>query len=93
MPFQPAGTAQTLNVTSTATTISITSQPQCRVYNAGPDACRIKFSNGGTLATSSDVLLPKGLVEVFTRNGQDWLSAITAPTETATIEIMPGSGD
>jgi hypothetical protein len=93
MPFLPAGVAQTLNVSDTATNISISSQPQCRIYNRGPNACRVRFSTGGTLASSSDTYVPKGLVEVFTRNSQDWLSAICASGESAVLEIMPGSGD
>ena len=93
MAFLPAGTAQTLNVTSTSSTISLASQPQCRVWNRGPNPCRIRYSNSGVAATSMDVAIPNGFVEIHTRNNQDWLSAITATGESAVLEIISGSGD
>lgn len=93
MPFQPAGIAQTLNVNATAQIIGLATQPQCRIWNKGPNPARIRYSNNGTMATLQDMVIPNGLVEVHTRNNQDWLSAICASGETAILEIISGSGD
>lgn len=93
MPFQSFGASQTLNVTDTASTISITGVAQCRVWNKGPNPCRIRYSNSAASATSSDMVMANGLVEVHTRAGLDWLSAICSTGETAVLEITPGMGD
>lgn len=93
MPFQPLGTAQTLNVTDAGQVISITAQPQCRIFNAGAQSVRVKFSSNAAAASDADVLVPAGLVEVFTRNGQNWLSAVCATGQISRLEIMPGQGD
>lgn len=93
MPFQYFGPSQTINVTDVATTISLWSLPQSRVWNKGPNQCRIRYSSNAASATLSDMVMPNSFIEVHTRAGQDWLSAICASGETATLEISSGQGD
>lgn len=93
MAFTPAGAAQTLNVTDVSAAISLPSQPQCRLWNRGPNPCRIRYSNTGVAATSMDLIMPNLYVEVHTQNNAAFLSAICATGETAVLEISVGQGD
>lgn len=93
MAFTPAGAAQTLNVTDVSTAIGLPAQPQSRLWNRGPNPCRVKYSNTGLPATGMDLIMPNLYVEVHTQNNVAFLSAICATGETAVLEISVGQGD
>lgn len=65
-----------------------------RVYNAGPNAARIRFSgpSGAALpATATDMNIPPATVEIFTKGDAKFVAAI-CDTGTAAIEFTDGEG-
>jgi hypothetical protein len=94
MAFQPGATAVTMSVSSAGQVIGIDNLIQCRVFNRGPDDCRIKYSSGGTSAQPWDMLMPAGLLEVHSKASTAlYIAAVCESGKTSVLEICTGQGD
>lgn len=94
MAFSPSSPSITLAVTDAGQNTAIQRfASQCRIYNEGPNACRISLDVGAKTITETDMIMPGGLMEVLTKYGADTLSAKCKPGETATLHIVCGGGD
>lgn len=83
-----------MSVTQTAGSISLDNTCRAiRVYNAGPAVVFIRKSIGGATATTSNMPVPPGIVEVFGTNFADSLSAVCATGQTATFYVTQGTGE
>jgi hypothetical protein len=103
--FQPTiGATVSRATTSVSSRVLLGGQPsapgqrfQVRIYNAGPDTAFIRFGDSTVTATSADVPIPSGAIEVmsFTVPEQDvtgaYMAAITA-SGTATVYFTTGVG-
>lgn len=87
----------TIKIAATTTTASGSLDGQSnavRVYNAGPNACRIRFSGpagSAQAATATDMNIPPNTVEILTKGSATFVSAI-CDTGTAAIEFTDGEG-
>lgn len=107
-PFRPTvGTTKTLSATSTSGSVTfdakdvsssttnagtIGGHSVMRVYNAGTQTAFCRWGTGAQTATTADMPLIPGVVEVFDKcYADDTFAAITA-TSTATIYITCGEG-
>ncbi|SRR6266851_5859692 len=101
-PFQTKAPGITISVTSTATTAVVlpTGGPQLRIVNEGPNIAFLAFSKNGVLATlptasqtvTCDAVL-SGEDLILTRGPDDnYISAISRATQTATLSVYVGSG-
>lgn len=91
--FAPKGDA-TVPLTATVVTASATIDKfsnACRVYNAGPSMAFIRFSTGAASALTTDMPLPAGSVETFTKGSADTVAAICA-AGTASLYFTNGEG-
>lgn len=94
--FRP--TAETITLACTAISASTTvlrQEPmQLRIYNAGPNDVFIRLGNGAlTAVVATDMPIPAGAVEVFTKNAAGSVAGICAGTGTATVYLTAGEGE
>jgi len=94
--FHTAGKATTKIAATTTSASAALDQfsNAVRVYNAGPNACRIKFSGpagAAVVATATDMNVLPNSVEVFTKGDATFVAAI-CDTGTAAIEFTDGEG-
>jgi hypothetical protein len=85
----------TTSIAATATSASATVNgyaKSVRLYNKGPNTAFVKFGVGATTATASDMPLPAGAIETFSKDRADTIAAICAATETATVYVTSGEG-
>lgn len=90
-----ASTALAVNDTGASLPLEFTA-PQCRVWNEGPAACRVRYSplgDAATMADDADMVLPAGLLEVHGKAGMRFIAARTKAGEATTLHIICGSGD
>jgi hypothetical protein len=90
--FFPAGTVSLAATAASGSTALDAYAKVVRLYNKGPNTAFIKFGIGATTATTSDMPLPSGAIETFSKDRADTIAAICAATETATIYITVGEG-
>ena len=101
-PFTPApaGTSSIAATTSSGLRAAIRQQPtgshQLRLFNAGPNTAFWTFGDGAVSATTADIPLPAGAIEVVTLSNPSGaptshVSAITA-SGTATLYLTTGQG-
>lgn len=94
--FHP-NTGPTTKIAATTASASTTLDPfsnAVRIYNAGPNAARVKFSGpaGSALAaTATDFNIPPNTVEIMTCGDATFVAAI-CDTGTAAIEFTSGEG-
>jgi len=65
-----------------------------RVYNAGPNAARIRFSGSSgaaQAATAADMAIPPNTVEIFAKGRATFVTSLT-DTGTAALEFTDGEG-
>jgi hypothetical protein len=90
--FTPNGSVANLSVTSAGQNVALPSGTVIKVTNTGPNNAHIKLSVGaGSAATTDDVLVP-GAAVGLTVGSNTYINAITASTETASLNITGGSG-
>lgn len=94
-PFTAYGNGQTVTVaastSSAAGTLPITSS-DVRVYNATDAIAFVKFSNAAApTATSADIPIPPGGVEVFGANGAKYVGVILA-SSSGNVYFTSGRG-
>jgi len=95
--FKPAvGGTVSLAVTTTSASVAMLlvpdSEHQVRLYNAGSATVFVNRGGSGVTATTSNMPLPAGAVEVLTYTGSaTHLAAITA-SGTATLYATVGEG-
>jgi hypothetical protein len=100
-PFQPL-IVNSAAVSVSGTTASgslniaeaITTMPggrTCRVYNATSAVCFIKFGGSTVTATTADMPIPPGAVEVFSIGDATYIAGITGGG-TGTLYATPGFG-
>jgi len=66
--------------------------PQARVYNAGSVAVFVEFGSSTVAATTADMPIAPGAVEVFTlEDGDTHMAAITA-SSSASVYVTAGRG-
>ena len=94
LPFRPAADTITMAVTATSSeTTALRDQGnQVRLYNAGPNVAFIRFGVTALTATTADMPIPAGAVEVLTKGGASRAAAICAGTGTATLYLTVGEG-
>lgn len=94
MAFSPTAPSITLAVTEAGqnTPVQLLAS-QVRIYNEGPNACRIAFDAGPRAIVDTDLIMPAGLIETLTKYGAATLSAKCKAGETATLHIACGAGD
>src|SRR5687768_12304299 len=99
--FKPLlGSTVSLAVTTTSARVALTSAPknatyQLRLYNAGASTVHLTVGTSSATATTSNLPLPAGAIEVLTfenrdNAAQDNLAAITA-SGTATLYATIGA--
>lgn len=87
------GATQSISATSTSASVTVDEYTKAvRIYNKGPNTAFIKFGIGATTATTSDMPIPSGGIEVFSKDRADKIAAICAATETATVYVTTGEG-
>lgn len=103
--FQPTmGNTVSRATTSVTSRVLLGGQPipqgerfQVRIYNGGPDTAFIRFGSSTVNATTADVPIPSGAIEVMTFTVPDqvttgaYMAAITA-SGTATLYFTTGVG-
>lgn len=103
--FQPTmGATVSLAVTSVTSRVILGGQPgpanqrfQVRIYNGGPDTAFIRFGDSTVTATTADVPIPSGAIEVMSFMVPDqvttgaYMAAITA-SGTAALYFTTGAG-
>jgi hypothetical protein len=92
--FAPKGDA-TVPLAASAATASATIDKfsnACRVYNAGPSLAFIRFSTGAATALTTDMPMPAGGVETFTKGSADTVAAICGAAGTASLYFTNGEG-
>lgn len=94
-PFHPAGDTVKIAATAASASAALDKNSSCvRVFNAGPNICRIKFSgpSGSALpATTNDMPIAVNATEVFNKGAYTFVAAI-CDTGTAAIEFTNGEG-
>lgn len=65
--------------------------PQIYVYNSGPDLIYIRWGVNNQTAVSTDVPVPVGSIQIFTKDRADTLAGI-CPNSTATLVVVNGAG-
>jgi hypothetical protein len=96
-PFTPLGVTVAISVTTTTasgeiTTMNDASGKDLRIYNAGSATAFLDFGSSGIVATTADMPVPSGAVEVISVGpGVTHVAAITA-SGTATLYITAGRG-
>jgi hypothetical protein len=64
-----------------------------RIVNVGPNTAFIRFGVGAQTAVTTDMPIPSGAIEVFTKAGDaDTVAAICAAAQTATVYVTCGQG-
>lgn len=107
-PFSPSvGTTKTLSATNTSSSVTFDAKDvsasttnagviggHCvmRVYNAGTQLAFARWGTGAQTATTSDMPLVPGVVEVFSKAWPDNTFAAITASSTATIYITCGEG-
>ena len=96
LPFRL--TADTITLACTAASASTTvlrQEPmQLRIYNAGPNDVFVRLGNGALTAfVATDMPIPAGAVEIFTKNAAGSVAGICAGTGTATLDLTAGEGE
>lgn len=107
-PFRPSvGTTKTLSATNTTSSVTfdakdvsasttnagtIGGHSVIRVYNAGTATVFCRWGTGAQTATTSDMPLIPGVVEVFTKAWADDVFAGITASSTATVYITCGEG-
>lgn len=92
-PFRAGSGTVNIAAGTTSGRVQITSSTglgEYRVYNSGASTVFIKEGDGTVTATTSDLPIPAGAVEVLSF-GSTYIAAITA-TGTCTIYFTPGDG-
>lgn len=89
-PSTGAGVSISATTTSASATVSA-AQRDVRIVNAGTAAVFVRFGTGTATATTSDMYMPAGAIEVFDKGTNDKVAAITA-SGTATVYIVTGEG-
>lgn len=107
-PFRPSqGTTKTLSVTSTSASVTLDSKDVSsassnagtigghsvmRVYNAGTQVAFARWGTGAQTATTADMPLIPGVVELFSKAWADDTFAAITSTSTATVYVTCGEG-
>lgn len=66
--------------------------PQIYVYNAGPDLIYVRWGVNNQTAVSTDLPLPVGTLQIFTKGKADTIAGI-CPSSTASLIIVNGAGN
>lgn len=89
--FEP-GTTTTISASTTSANASIGSSGNViRIYNSGTVPVFVRWGAGAQTATTSDLPLAPGGVEMFSKFNADNVAVITA-SGTASVYVTPGSG-
>ena len=94
IPFLPTNDAGPLAATTTSGSTNVVinkDNDSIRLYNAGPNDVCVHFDIGTTAAVTTNMRIPVGGVETFTKGKADHIAAICA-TGTATVYITTGEG-
>lgn len=89
------GESKTVTADTTAGGVQqaiLASAPAIRVWNEGAVKVRIRWGKGAQTATTSDMALAPGAIEVFTKGDADTIAVLTAAS-TAVVNITPGTGE
>lgn len=90
--FAPGNVTSNVVASTTSATAAMDANALVvRVYNSGSVTAFIRFGRTTATATTSDMPLPPGAVETFSKGSYDVLAAITA-SGTATVYVTSGEG-
>ena len=95
-PFAPEPGSVITIAATTASASAALADPQkragsIRVLNAGSSDVRVRWGNGAQTAVATDMRIPAGAVEVFTKANADTVAAI-CDTGSTTVEFTFGEG-
>jgi len=95
-PLKPAN-ANTLNATTSSSSVTftgtdITVASSIRVYNAGTVPVHIRWGVGAQTATTSDMRVAPGTIEIFYKGTAADTVAVITDAGSASIDITPGLG-
>lgn len=88
--FVPSTTTSVSATTSSARAL-VGAGPSVRLYNAGSATVFVAFGTDSVTATTSDMPVPAGTIEVLERGANTHLAALTA-SGTATLYVTAGLG-
>jgi hypothetical protein len=95
VPFAPdweSGTQTLAATTSSGTRVAVpTRNGTIRLFNAGTTTVFIKAGGATVAATTSDLPIPPGVIEVISKGGATHISGITN-SDSATVYVTPGEG-
>ena len=87
-------TAKTLSATSTTGSTTLAPEcPQVRIKNAGPNDAFVVWGKGTQTALATHMAIGAGTIECFTKQDAETIAAICASGQTATLQIICGTGD
>jgi hypothetical protein len=94
-PFKPNATVAIAATPTSARSQLAGSGEQLRIANKGPNAAFVAFGNSSLTATTADLQILAGTVELFTNpdNKGGYVAAICAAGETATLTFTTGDGE
>lgn len=97
IPFKPASATSVaaLSATSTSSRVQLAGAgEQCWIANAGPNNARIRFGTSSVTALSTDQIILANSDRVITLpdNFGNYVAAICAATETASLTFVMGNG-
>ncbi len=86
---------QIINVTDSGldSITVLSSFPQVRIWNEGPDPCSIAIGTTGATAADDDLHLPAYFVEVYTKFSLTVVAAKCLTGKTAKLHVVIGTGD
>lgn len=103
-PFVPSvGTTKTLSASSSSSSVTFDAKDVAsstnasghsviRVYNAGTATVFVRWGTGAQTATTSDMPIIPGVIEVFCKAWADDTFAGITSSSTATVYVTPGEG-
>lgn len=96
--FTPAGPGLGKSISATTSSASATFSDRASieandvmVYNAGPSDAFMRWGSSAQTATTNDIIIPVGTVQLFRKDGASVFAAICA-AGSATVYIYAGGG-
>lgn len=91
-PHAMGNTAQ-MSVTSSSSSVPVDTKAPCvYVYNSGASMAFVRWTQGASPATVTDLPIPAGSLQVFSKGPADTFSAICASSSTTTLYVAAGAG-
>jgi hypothetical protein len=87
------GNTAVMNATAASSSVAVdTKAPSLYVYNAGTNIAFVRWTQGASTATVTDLPIPAGSLQVFSKGPADTFSAICSSGLTTTLYVSAGAG-